>query len=100
MSSVSRPRRILALFFIGTALFLGWQVVWLFVEVAAGHGSPAGNILRIACSLLLFAFSVLFSSLELSNGGRAPVRETQPAKCAGFSALTSGQPFERILRTV
>jgi len=59
MSSASRLPADLG-FFSGAAVLLGGQRVWLFVDVAAGHGSPAGNVLRIACSLLLFAFSILF----------------------------------------
>ena len=46
-------RGFIVFLFAGTALFVGWLALSLFVEAVTGHGSSAGNILRIGLGLML-----------------------------------------------
>jgi membrane protein implicated in regulation of membrane protease activity len=70
MAPVSRSRYIRGLIvflFGGAALFVLWFAVSLLVEVVTGHGSSAGNILRIGLSIFLLAVSAILSIVAILN---------------------------------
>ena len=60
MSLKIGTHQLIALCFIGAAVFVGWEAGWLFVDAVIGHGSSAGNILRIGGGLSLSAVSISF----------------------------------------
>jgi len=70
MASVSRSRHfrgLIVFLFGGTALLVVWLAVSLLFEVVTGHGSSAGNILRIGISIFLFAVSAILSIVAILN---------------------------------
>jgi hypothetical protein len=60
-------RGLIVFLFGGAAVLVAWLAVSLLVEVVTGHGSSAGNILRIGLSILLFAVSAIFSIVAILN---------------------------------
>jgi hypothetical protein len=70
MAPVSRSRHfrgLIVFLFGGAALLVVWLAVSLLVEVVTGHGSSAGNILRIGLSIFLFAVSAILSIVAIFN---------------------------------
>jgi hypothetical protein len=51
----------------GAALLVVWLAVSLLIEVMTGHGSSAGNILRIGLSIFLFAVSAILFIIAALN---------------------------------
>ena len=60
-------RGLIVFLFGGAALLVVWLAVSLLIEVVAGHGSSAGNILRIGLSIFLFAVSAILSIVAILN---------------------------------
>jgi hypothetical protein len=83
MAPVSRSRHargLIVFLFGGAALLFVWLAVSLLVEVVTGHGSSAGNILRIGLSIFLFAVSAIFSIVAILNWRSShPSEENKPS---------------------
>ena len=74
MPSIFRSRffrELSALFFVAIALLFAWPAELLIVQLVTEHGSPGGNILRIALVCFLLALGALFFIVGLINWTRS-----------------------------
>jgi hypothetical protein len=60
-------RQLSAVFFIGVGLFIGWPSGSLINQLVTEHGSPEGNLLRIALVFFLLVLSALFFIVGIIN---------------------------------
>ena len=64
-------RELLAVFFIGFGLFIGWPTGSLIIQLVTEHGSPGGNLFRIALVFFLLVLSTLFFIAGIINWNRS-----------------------------